>query len=88
MHPKRDVAVAELVERVVGGEDRVQSPLAEKLPERAGRLEILEIANDRPVVEPGIAEVELCEPVSVGLAAQHPSDSRDAVPKAHAVRLA
>jgi len=65
-----DVAAAVLIERMVGGQHRIDSTLAEVLAPGPRRLELAEVADDLPVVESSLTNVEFGLAVGVRLAAE------------------
>ena len=51
--------MAELVKWPVGGQNRLEPALPKVLVPGPRRLQLVEVANDLPIVETGVADVEL-----------------------------
>ena len=79
-----DVAAAKLVERPVGREHRRVALLGEHLVPGARGVEVLEVANDVPIVVGGIADLELAGAVGVGGTARDVEDPAEPVAQPHA----
>src|SRR6478609_8655045 len=87
-HAQRDVPTPELVERMIGGQHRVDPALAEVLAPGARPLERLEVADDLPAVESRVADVKLSRAVGVRLAPEHAPDPGQPRSEIHRHRLA
>src|SRR6476659_9841965 len=87
-HAKRDVTAPELVERIIGGQHRVDPALAEVLAPGAGPLERVEVADDLPAVESRVADVKLSRAVGMRLAPEHAADPSQPRSEIHGHRLA
>ena len=71
-----DVTPAELVQLPVGGQDGLEPGFPELLGESPGRLELTELPDDLPAIEPGVSHME--DGIAAG--AQQPPDP---VPETH-----
>src|SRR4051812_34840129 len=80
--------MAELVERMIGGQHRVDPSLAEVLAPGARPIELLEVADDLPAVESRVADVKLRRAVGVRLAPEDAPDPGQPRSEIHCHRLA
>ena len=64
-YAKGDVAAAEFVDRVIRGDHRIEARVGELLAPGAGRLQVLEISHDVPVVVARVADLELGQAVGM-----------------------
>src|SRR6476469_5552517 len=87
-HAQRDVTAPELIERMIGGQHRVDPALAEVLAPGARPLERVEVADDLPAVESRVADVERGRAVRVRLPPEHAPDPGQPRSEIHRHRLA
>jgi hypothetical protein len=84
-NPERDVAAAELVELVVGGDLGLHAGVGQRLVKGPRRLEVVEVLDHLPVVEAGVTDVQLADAVGMDTTTDVLAEAAEAVEEAHAV---